>query len=51
MWLRTAKNLPEEFLSKAIIDMVRRCQLLYEAKGGLLQEGGRQRGGRTRRPV
>ena len=48
---RTAKNLPEEFLSKAISDMVRRCQLLYEAKGGLFEEGGRQRGGRTRRPV
>ena len=44
---RTAKGLSKDFLTKAISDMVRRCQLLYDAEGGLFEEGGR--GARVRR--
>ena len=38
---RTAKSLPSCFIEKAIGDMVRRCDLIYKAKGGLFEEGGR----------
>ena len=39
---RTARALPKEFVDKSIMDMQRRCKLVYEAKGGLFQEGGRK---------
>ena len=40
---RTAKNLPKTFINKSIGDMKRRCKLLFDAKGGLFEEGGRSR--------
>ena len=40
---RTAKKLPSAFIDKSIGDMRRRCRLLFEAKGGLFEEGGRKR--------
>ena len=40
---RTALRLPTAFITKSIGDMQRRCQRLYEAKGGLFEEGGRGR--------
>jgi len=46
---RTAKRLPAEFINKAIGDMKRRCGLLYAAKGGLFEEGGRSP--KKRRPL
>ena len=39
---RTAQKLPKEFIDKSIADMKRRCERLYEAKGGLFEEGGRK---------
>lgn len=38
---RTAKGLPSSYINKAISDMARRCDLLFKAKGGLFEEGGR----------
>ena len=38
---RSAMNLPQSFIDNPIGDMVRRCQRLYNAKGGHFQEGGR----------
>ena len=38
---RTARNLSQAFLTKSISDLPRRCELLFEAKGGLFEEGGR----------
>jgi len=38
---RTAKSLPSSYIDKSISDMVRRCDLLFQAKGGLFEEGGR----------
>ncbi len=40
---RTAKSLPSEYINKSIKNLKRRCELLYEAKGGLFEEGGRRR--------
>ena len=38
---RTARNLSTAFIERSIGDMARRCRLLYEAKGGLFEEGGK----------
>ena len=38
---RTAKALPEDFINKSVSDFKRRCELLYKARGGLFEEGGR----------
>ena len=38
---RVAMSLPRAFIAKSIGDMQRRCQHLYDAKGGLFEEGGR----------
>ena len=40
---RTAKALPSSYIKDAISDMVRRCDLLFKAKGGLFEEGGRRK--------
>lgn len=40
---RTARNLSSSFIDKAIGDLHSRCQKLYDAKGGLFEEGGRKR--------
>jgi transposase len=40
---RVAKSLPSAFIEKSIMDLKRRCELLYQAKGGLFEEGGRPR--------
>ena len=40
---RTALRLPASFINKSVCDLKRRCELLYEAKGGLFEEGGRSR--------
>ena len=37
---RTARELPKAFIDDAIGNLYERSQLLYEAKGGLFQEGG-----------
>ena len=47
--VRTARALPAEYINKSIADLTRRCSLLFEAKGGLFEEGGRKRG--ARRPL
>lgn len=44
---RVAKNLSVEFINKSISDLKSRCERLYNAKGGLFEEGGR----RGRRPL
>ena len=44
---RTARRLPASFINNAIGNLQKRCQLLYKAKGGLFEEGGR----RSRRPL
>jgi hypothetical protein len=44
----TAKRLPASFINKSIANMKERCQKLYDAKGGLFEEGGRPR---RRRPL
>jgi hypothetical protein len=36
----TAKALPKSFIQGAIGDMRRRCQRLFDAQGGLFEEGG-----------
>jgi len=38
---RTAKNLPKQFIDKAIGNMKERCQRLYKARGHLFEEGGK----------
>ena len=38
---RTALRLPQRFIENSIGDMVRRCQLLFEAEGGYFEEGGK----------
>ena len=38
---RTAFKFPRTFITQSIGDMARRCQRLFEAKGGLFEEGGR----------
>ena len=38
---RAAQSLSSAFIDKAISDMCRRCQLLYNRRGGLFEEGGR----------
>ena len=38
---RTALKLPADFINKSIGDMKRRCQRLYNAAGGFIEEGGR----------
>ena len=40
---RTAFGLSAKFITRSIGDLKRRSQLLYEAKGGLFEEGGRSR--------
>jgi hypothetical protein len=37
---RVARGLPRAFVEGCIGDMKRRCQLLYESRGGLFEEGG-----------
>ena len=44
---RTASGLPASYIDAAIGDLRKRCGLLYKAKGGLFEEGGR----RARRPL
>ena len=44
---RTARNLSTTFINKSIGDMAVRCQKLYDAEGGLFEEGGK----RKRRPL
>ena len=42
VWLRRAAlALPKPFIRKAICNMKRRCQLIFAAKGGHIEEGGR----------
>ena len=43
---RVARNVPRDFINTSVEDVRRRCELLYEAKGGLFEEGGK-----TRRPL
>ena len=38
---RAALALPKPFIRKAICNMKRRCQLIFAAKGGHIEEGGR----------
>ena len=38
---RTANNLPPTFLENSLGDMQRRCKRVLEAKGGLIEEGGK----------
>ena len=38
---KAAKSLSTQFINDSIGDMKRRCQRLFEAKGGLFEEGGR----------
>ena len=40
---RTDRRLPAAFINNAIGNLQKRCQLLYKAKGGLFEEGGRSR--------
>lgn len=40
---RTAFGLTSKFVNCSIGNLQRRCQLLYDAKGGLFEEGGRSR--------
>jgi hypothetical protein len=37
---RAALSLPKQSINKAIGSMKRRCQLIYKAKGGHIEEGG-----------
>ena len=45
---RVARNLPTKFIEDSIGDLAERCQRLYDAKGGLFEEGGRKK---RRRPL
>ena len=38
---KVAKSLPRKFIDDSVADMGRRCQRLWDAKGGHFQEGGR----------
>ena len=38
---RTARELPAAYSNKSIENMKKRCRLLFEAEGGLFEEGGR----------
>lgn len=38
---RTARELPAAYINKSIENMKKRCRLLFEAEGGLFEEGGR----------
>ena len=38
---RVAKALPSTFIDKSTMDLKRRCERLYVAKGGLFEEGGK----------
>ena len=40
---RTARNLSSSFISKSIQDMAVRCKKLFDAKGGLFEEGGKKK--------
>ena len=40
---RTARNLSSSFISKSIRDMAVRCKRLFQAKGGLFEEGGKKK--------
>lgn len=44
---RTARNLPANFIKTSIMNLKVRCQRLFDAKGGLFEEGGVRR----RRPL
>ena len=46
---RTAQRLPPSFISRSIMNLKERCRRLFEAKGGLFEEGGNRRG--RRRPL
>ena len=39
---RAAASIPQERIEKAIGDMARRTERLYQVKGGLFEEGGRK---------
>ena len=38
---RTAMRLPKDFIAASVADMKRRCERILEAKGGLIEEGGK----------
>ena len=38
---RTAMRLPKDFIAASVSDMKRRCERILEAKGGLIEEGGK----------
>ena len=38
---RAAHSLPKKSINKAIAGMKRRCKLIYDAKGGHIEEGGK----------
>ena len=38
---KVAKSLPRKFIDDSVADIGRRCQRLWDAKGGHFQEGGR----------
>ena len=40
---QTALRLPATYINDAIGSLEKRCELLYQAKGGLFEEGGRKR--------
>ena len=40
---QVARKLSADFIDRSISDLKRRCELLYEAEGGLFEEGGRAR--------
>ena len=40
---RTARNLPAAFIKKSIRAMATRCKKLFNAKGGLSEEGGKKK--------
>ena len=40
---RTARNLPKDYIDKSVANLQERCRRLYEAKGGLFEEGRRAR--------
>ena len=44
---RTALTLDPAFINKCILSLKERCKRLYDAKGGLFEEGGRK----SRRPL
>ena len=40
---KTAMNLEPDYIDRAIMDLKNRCEKLYQAKGGLFEEGGRKK--------